>query len=640
MIRFTGPPVGVRDVERLARGLPAFDGLRETQWSSPRAALVHRLFVITPEDRLERQPLSGHGRDSRFVFAGRLDNREEIAAALGVGAATLRETPDGALCLMAFERFGPEAAPRLEGGFAFALWNDTQRTLLLGRDKMGGRPLFYHCGDGFLAFATSFNALFMLPQIPRALDETVLGDILALNMFEQSRTIYRGVLRVPSGSLAQCDANGIRVSSYWTPRRRDLGLKRHADYVEAAREHLDRAVAPMLRSERPVAVQCSAGLDSPAVAATAARLLAPRHLTVIARVPPAALRRPDNDRQCFDEGPGVRALAAMHPNIDLVEADDADLHAVDLNPALRFAINGMPVFNPLNHGWLSATIDRAVAGGHRVLLDGLWGNFTLTWGANSSLHWHLLHGAPLTFLRELHANWRVSGRPFHKVLRHRLLRRLEPEALRAWRRRRRGLGVGLEHGGFVAPDFLAAHDLKARIREIGGWQEGRTDADPFAARVKWLVRSNEIGLDWTGQAPAFMGLEKRSPLGDPRLIEFCLNVPEEHYLRGGWPRALARDALADRLPPQILRNQKAGIQTPEWFARLKLQRGAIEADIARIAASPLASRLIDLKRLRAAMADWPEDADAAEPRKAELAAGLTRAVHIGRFVCWFEGGNA
>ncbi len=64
----------------------------------------------------------------------------------------------------------------------------------------------------------------------------------------------------------------------------------------------------------------------------------------------------NSELRCLDEGPGVRALAAMHPNMDVTEIDDGGLHPIDHNPALRFAINGMPVLNPLNHGWLSGTI--------------------------------------------------------------------------------------------------------------------------------------------------------------------------------------------------------------------------------------------------------------------------------------------
>ncbi len=81
----------------MARAQPAFDGARETTWSSPGAALVHKLFAITPEDRRERQPCAGFGGHGRFVFAGRPDNREGLGGALGIAAAASLEIADRAL---------------------------------------------------------------------------------------------------------------------------------------------------------------------------------------------------------------------------------------------------------------------------------------------------------------------------------------------------------------------------------------------------------------------------------------------------------------------------------------------------------------------------------------------------------------
>jgi asparagine synthase (glutamine-hydrolysing) len=634
LVRFDGAGRLATDVARMARGLPQFDGGRPSSWASHHAALTHKLFVITPEDRLERQPWIGHDGQSRLVFAGRLDNREEVAAALGWSSERLAGSADGALCLAALERWEEAAPARLIGGFAFALWDESRRRLLLARDPMGGRPLFYHRGRQGLAFATSFNALFALPEIPRALDEAMIAELLLPSTMEQTRTLYQDIIRVPSGCLAVADAEGIRVEHYWTPQRRALGLRSHDDCVEAAREQLDRATRPMLRSETQVAVQCSGGLDSPAVAATAARLLAPARLTLVTRVPAAGHHPADTAKARFDEGPAVRALAAMHRNMDLILVDDDGLHPVDLDPAMRFAINGIPVFNPLNHGWFSGTVDRVRSGGHRVLLDGGWGNLTLGWGQKSSLHADLLSRSPLRVLRELLAIARVTERPFTRVLRQHVLRKLEPEWSRRWRR---GSDTVRPPGGFLNRDYW--HDHGQRLVENRALRFGRMDPDPFVARSRMLIRSNEIGRDWTGQAPAFLGHEKRDPLGDPRLIEFCLNVPESHYLRNGWPRALIRDAIADRTPPEIHANLKFGVQDAEWFHRLGLQREAIAKDVERFASSPLAARVIDIPRMRALLADWPADAAAAQSRKNDLANGLTRATQIGRFICWVEGVN-
>ena len=168
---------------------------------------------------------------------------------------------DGALCLTAIERWGEDAAAHLFGAFVFACWNERDRRLLLCRDPMGERCLYFHSGANFIAFATTIDALHALPEVPYALDETVVGDRLANNPFEARRTIYRGIDRVRPGEIVVCAGRDTTMRRYWQPRRRALGLKSHGDCVEAAREQLDRAVARTLRSAQPVAISASGGLD-------------------------------------------------------------------------------------------------------------------------------------------------------------------------------------------------------------------------------------------------------------------------------------------------------------------------------------------------------------------------------------------
>ena len=248
-------------MERLARALPQFDGARATLWNGGSAGFVHRLYAITPEDRFERQPWASRDGSWRLVFAGRLDDREALAAQLGLPLPDLREMADGALCLAAIERWGEEAPAHLFGAFAFACWNERDRRLLLCRDPTGVRSLYLHRGLHFIAFATAINALHALPEVPHALDETAVGDLLANNPFETRRTVYRGIERVRPGEIVLYAGGDATMRRYWQPQRRALGLKSHEDCVEAAREQLDRAVARTLRSIGPVAVSASGGLD-------------------------------------------------------------------------------------------------------------------------------------------------------------------------------------------------------------------------------------------------------------------------------------------------------------------------------------------------------------------------------------------
>ena len=638
--RSDGQSVERRDLERMAGAMPKFDGARPAIWLSDEVGLVYRPFVITPEDRFERQPWSDASGRRRLLFAGRLDNRSDLAHELDISDTLLREMADGRLCMAAFERWGLDAPARFVGAYAIALWDEDERRLVLCRDKLGERPLFFHRGDGFVAFATSFNPLFTAPEVPRELDETVVTDQLTGVSFERHRTFYRGVERVPPAAFAICSRQGVVLRDYWTPQQRSLGLKTHDEYVEAARELLDVSVSAALRSERPVAAMASGGLDSSGVAATAARLLSPAHLAVYTRVPPPGFDRAETRLSYFSERSRVEALARMHPNMGVTFVDDAELHAFDLDPVRFFAATGVSSGASPNVSWFAAIHDRVAADGHRVLLGGPMGNFSLGWSGHHLIRQLFLSGRIAESALAIAEHRKATGQSLLKILRSHVLAPLAPEAARWARRLWPGRGPGREFSGFISADFVRQNDIRRRVRDLGVFQARAVRGETFAHRADWLLHSGQRGRDWLGQRSGISGFELRDPLQDARLVEFCLNVPEAQYQWRGRPRALQRDVLKDRTPPEIYDNFKHGVQLPEWYDRLKPQREAMFADVDRIARSPLASRVIDVKRLRRALEDWPADESGlSEGRAIELNYGLTRTMHLARFICWFEGAN-
>ncbi|MBS4052672.1 MAG: hypothetical protein KGZ69_15950, partial [Methylomonas sp.] len=214
VVRFSGAPLQAADLEAAA-GRMAEPGMAEAvRWIENGAGLLVRQRHITHEDYFERQPWIGGGGRLVLIHDGRLDNRDEIASALGI---SLRgEVADGRLLLAALETWGTAALPRLIGDFALALWDTLNRRLILARDQLGRRTLYYHQGDGFVAFATHYRALLALPGVPRAVDELGMADFLILNVRHPVETIYRGVRRVPAATIAHFDAGGPRFERYWS----------------------------------------------------------------------------------------------------------------------------------------------------------------------------------------------------------------------------------------------------------------------------------------------------------------------------------------------------------------------------------------------------------------------------------------
>lgn len=213
-------------------------------------------------------PLSRRG-DVLFAASSRLDNRAEIAATAGATGAV-----DEADCMRsAFEARGDAGIAQILGVFAFAHWNEPTLTLTLARDYIGRRSLFYYAGRDFVAFASHIGTLFALPEVPRELDERMLANFLALNHRERESTFYRGICRVPSRTVVRITRAGINQRSYWSPNcEASPPFSRDEDYIARARELFDRAVVRTLRDTPRAAIYLSGGLDSSAVAATAARL--------------------------------------------------------------------------------------------------------------------------------------------------------------------------------------------------------------------------------------------------------------------------------------------------------------------------------------------------------------------------------
>jgi asparagine synthase (glutamine-hydrolysing) len=171
---------------------------------------------------------------------------------------------------------------------------------------------------------------------------------------------------------------------------------------------------------------------------------------------------------------------------------------------------------------------------------------------------------------------------------------------------------------------------------------GLEDVTSIPFRLRWRVRALEQTWRRSGMFSPLQyrrGVEHRDPLGDIRMVEFCLALPLDQFTRGVEDRWLARRVLADRLPAGLLAEKRRGFQCAEWYSLMSPLRPWIAEHLDRLDRSTMGRELVDMPRLRASLADWPTDADAAAPRHVELAQTLGRALNIGIFLRWAEGGN-
>lgn len=606
------------------------------------AGLGHRLFRVTPEDDLERQPVRCVGGDGLLVADARLDNRDELARRLGIDGATLATCADTDLIAAALEKWGEEAPASLRGAFAFALWNRRTRTLLLARSPFHERPLFFHASPQRFAFASMPKALFALGGVTREINEEALADFLAFERFDEDRSYFRQIGRVPAGQVLVVRADGSRRSRFWRPEGiRELTWRRDEDYVEAFTELFTRVVGDALRSAGPIGAMVSGGFDSSSVAAVAAPLLAVanRRLHSFTEVPDAGFSGALAAGRYSDETPYIEALARRYDNIDVSWIRTADRYFLTDIEA-RLAATELPVKGAINMSWWDVTMAEAQRQGVRVLLQGCGGNFTLSWNGDGRLGQLVAAGQWLRALQ--HARGMSRGRllPALRLLAAQAVVPNLPHALFLLAQQIRHPGTPARYPwrpwAAIHPEFERAHRVRERAAAKGADPRLRPGPDTRAVRLFMLHRVPDMFDGYFAGCQARFGVEVRDPTADSRLIEFCLALPERQYQDHGHSRWLVRRAMAHRLPPAILENRQRGLQAADWLVSLQRHQDRLRDELARLAECDLASRAIDLARLRRIVDRLPTTR-VGDPHAMRDARGvLEHGLMAGRFILWAE----
>src|SRR5262249_21095089 len=189
----------------------------------------------------------------------------------------------------------------------------------------------------------------------------------------------------------------------------------------------------------------------------------------------------------------------------------------------------------------------------------------------------------------------------------------------------------------IHPRLLAELDMPARAKASNLDLFGRPWKDGFAMRL-WALQSIDPG-DLKKGVLAGWQVDFRDPTADLRLLEFCLAVPTEQFLRDGTPRALARRALADRLPKQVLEEPRRGLQWADWHEDFTAARDGIVDELDRLAACPAADAVLDLPRLRRLTENWPSSGWERDDVRLSYQAVLGQAISAGHFLRRVAGAN-
>lgn len=637
IVRLDSQPLDRAALQRMGNVLAPYGRDAQDQWVGAGAGMLRTLLRTMPEDAFDRQPACAE--DCMVLFAGRLDNRDELRQQLGLDTQQSGQMADSELVLRACQRWDTQALERLHGSYALACWLPQRRRLWLARDLMAGQPLFWHQQAGFFAFASVPKALFCIPGVPRSLCDEHLLNRLVLLPDAGPGTAFKGIQRVEPGQLVLLDGQYLstRFFQRFDPQR-EVRFARDEDYVEAFSEHLERAVAACLRSSGPIASHLSSGFDSSTVTALAARQLAARgqRLTAYTAVPREGFAGPVPRDRHGDEGPGAAALARRFENIEHVLIRTAGYSPLELLDAGYISDVDQPAQNLCNGVWGRAITLDAQARGCKVLLSGQMGNMSISYDGFPALAAHWRSGRWPIWWRELcayqrlHPQWRRRGLALQSIgasLPGWLWRAV------AWRHEQR---FTLTDYSAVNPAKLAGIDLPKRARKLGWDLDYRPWHDGRAKRIAVLGRADAGAHNISAN---LSGLDLRDPTSDQRLVEFCLAIPESQYLRDGQPRWLLRRLMGDILPPEILQCRGKGYQAADWYEGLSSDRERLREALQRLRGHQRVGELLDLAALEKLVENWPEGGWASKAVVRGYRLKLLRGIAVGEFIRYAEPDN-
>ncbi|MBN2583007.1 MAG: asparagine synthase (glutamine-hydrolyzing) [Planctomycetes bacterium] len=599
LITRDGSPVDRDLLRRMAAAL-AHRGPDEQQvwidFERPSCGLAHARLAIL--DRAGgRQPMTAPDHPRRaVVFNGEIYNHRNLRQELeACGRRFVSDHSDTEVLLPLYDEHGDNLPKHLRGMFAFGLYDGPGERLLLARDRLGQKPLYWTATDRCFAFASELSALMLVPGVSRTIDREALGLYFMLGYVPAPYTIYRGVHKLPPATCLSVPLDGawddLAPVPYWTmstPQSHDnRGPSAAGDATLAAA--LREAVAVRLEADVPLGFFLSGGLDSSLVAALARQACPDRTLRTFSMSFPDA--RYDESR--FAE------LVARHVRAEHTRLEIAPTSLRELLPTVARAFgepfadsSAIPTYLLCLAAREHVTVALSGDGG-----DELFGGYDRYRAV--SLAQGLDHVAPLAFALSLLGRAVPCGGDL-KSRRSRLRRFADVLADRPLSRYLKW--VSPFHESDPAAIISRTQAESSPLRDAEAFLRSRLPGDatlPFGERVRALDAATYLPDDVLAKVDRVSmahGLEVRSPLLDHNVAALALSLPLGWHVGLRRQKAVLRRLAAELLPPEILARGKMGFGVPvsAWLA-------GSEASWMReqLADGPLAeSGLVDVDTLR------------------------------------------
>ncbi len=519
--------------------------------SAETVGLAHRRLSIIDLTPAGHQPMTNEDGTVWLVFNGEIYNFQSLRKELVEAGHIFQSHTDSEVIIHGYEEWGLDCIRHLRGMFAFALWDAGRKRLVLGRDRLGIKPLFYHFKDGNLSFASELKAIRANPDIELKLDESAIYDYFTYRYIPTPKSIYKDVWKLPPATYAVLERGTLRREQYWDPTFNSSGPVSVEDAADLVHHKLKESVDLHLIADVPVGIMLSGGLDSSSLLAFAAQSATqPLHSfsigfdvtqhneTRFAKIVADRYQSEHHELTISRE----MALQLESKTIAMYDEPFADSSAIPTSVVSELARKHVKV---------------ALSGEGGDEIFGGYGWYALWWKMKG------VDAIPRP-LRQL------TSLPF----------KIMPKGFKGkWTMESAALGPVERYAKFISA-FSRSEKLpllsKEFLKRFDDYDDfwyfrkyWRADLDPFS-RMQYLdlkTYLNDDILTKVDRASMATALEARVPLLDHELIETVYALPPEIRNRDGQQKYLFRRAISSLLPDEVLNRGKRGFSIPlyEWL---------------------------------------------------------------------------